>query len=258
MGLIDTHAHLTFPDFDPDRDEVTRRAWDAGLQGIILVGAGGGGDGNQRAIDLAKTDDRFRVIVGHHPHDAGKVNGNWVGELDRLASDQRVVGIGEIGLDYHYPEPSKEIQHSCFCQQVQLASKLDLPIAIHDREAHEDIWRILEKVGVPKRGGIFHCFSGDVAFAKKVIAAGFYISIPGIVTFRKSGFLREVVQEIPLEKLVIETDCPYLSPDPHRGKRNEPSFVVAVARKIAEIKNLSFSEVTEVTTANARQVFNLR
>lgn len=257
MNFIDSHAHVTDKQFDADRADVIARAWDAGLEAIILIGSGEGITSNDRALALAESDSRFFVAVGVHPHDAHTKDNNWLPRIKTLAQHPKVVAIGEIGLDFFYKEFPRDQQMTVFRQQIELAHELHLPILIHDRDAHDDVWRIIQEVGVPPRGGIFHCFSGDVAMAEKGIAAGFLVSIAGIVTFKNARQLQEVVATLPLEHLVIETDCPYLAPVPHRGKRNEPAYVVHVAKKIAEIKGVDVETVARVTTKNARQFFQL-
>ncbi|MFA4875134.1 MAG: TatD family hydrolase [bacterium] len=255
--LIDTHAHLTFSQFDPDRGSVLERAWEAGLEAIVTVGAGEKFAGNEAAIGLAESNDRIFATIGIHPHDADAVEEGWMARLEEMAAHPRVVAVGEIGLDYHYnlSEPSR--QRELFSKMIEMAKRVDKPIVIHDRDAHDDVWRIIEECGVPARGGVFHCFSGDLAFAERVISRGFIISVPGVVTFQNAKMLHEVVAAIPLEKMVLETDCPFLAPEPHRGKRNEPAFVPLVAAKIAQIKGLALEDVTRVTTLAARRVFSL-
>ncbi|MFH1830091.1 MAG: TatD family hydrolase [Pseudomonadota bacterium] len=255
--MIDTHTHVTFPEFDDDREEVLSRAWEAGLEFLIAVGAGQGLDGNIKAIELAKKHDRIFATVGVHPHDAKEMTDGWIAKLEKLAAHKKVVAIGEIGLDYHYMHSPKEVQIARLRDLLALAKRVDKPIIIHARDAHEDVWREMTEAGVPSRGGVFHCFSGDVEFAKKVVDAGFHISIPGVVTFKNARVLQEVVAEIPLERLLLETDCPYLAPVPFRGKRNEPAYVVEVAKKIAEIKGLAFEDVSRVTTLAAKRLFSL-
>ena len=255
--FIDTHAHLTFPQFAKDQDEVIKRAWDAGIAQIVLVGAGEGIEGNRAAMELARTDPRFFATVGIHPHDAAKMQDSWVRLVEEMAHDEKVVAIGEIGLDYHHHHAGVEVQMHRFRQLLKVAHRADKPVVIHDRDAHEDVWRVVEDVGAPPAGGVFHCFSGDLKFAKRVVKNGFHISIPGIVTFPNAGDLKEVVAGIPLERIVIETDCPYLSPVPHRGKRNEPAYMLETAREIARIKKLAIEDVARVTTLNARRLFNL-
>lgn len=255
--LIDTHAHLAFPEFDADRQEVLARAWEAGLSAIIAIGAGAGLAGNRQAIELARTDGRLFATAGVHPHDAAQMDGAWMHELEAMARDEKVVAVGEIGLDYHHRHSPPEVQRERFRELLALAHRVDKPVVIHDREAHEDVWRIIEEVGVPKRGGVFHCFSGDRAFAERIVAAGFCISIPGVVTFKKARELQEVVAAIPLERMVLETDCPYLAPEPHRGSRNEPARVREIAAAVARIKGLSEEDVARVTTLAAARLFSL-
>ena len=256
-SFIDTHAHLTFSQFDKDRNEVMDRAWNAGLEYIITIGAGNGLDGNSGALELAKSHRRIFATVGIHPHDVAQMDEGWISKLRELAQNKRVVAIGEIGLDYYYKHSDPEVQRKRFAQLLTLADEMNKPVVIHDRDAHDDVWKIIKEVGVPKKGGVFHCFSGDRAFAEKLIEEGFCISIPGVVTFKNAHELQEVVATIPLERILIETDCPYLSPEPYRGKRNEPSYVVQVAEKIAELKGLALKDVARVTTLNAKRIFGL-
>ena len=195
--------------------------------------------------------------MGVHPHDAAKMADDWLDRLEGMAADPKVVAIGEIGLDYHYDHAPRELQHERFREQVALADRVGKPVVIHDREAHEDVWKIVEEAGIPARGGVFHCFSGDVRFAERVVRAGFFLSIPGVVTFKNAADLHEVVSEMPLERMVLETDCPFLAPEPHRGKRNEPAFVAEVAKTIAKLKGLTPEDVGRVTSLNARRLFTL-
>lgn len=257
IDLIDTHAHVTFPQFDGDRRSVIERAWNAGLEYIIAVGAGDGVDGNAKAVELAQVEPRIFAMVGIHPHDAARMTDAWFERVRELARDPKVVAIGEIGLDYHYKDADPEAQKKAFGRLLALADETGKPVVIHDREAHDDIWNIIGEEGVPQRGGVFHCFSGDVRFAKKIVDAGFFVSIPGIVTFKTARELQEVVAAIPLERIIVETDCPYLAPEPHRGKRNEPAYVRETAAKIADIKGLSLEDVARVTTLNAKRIFRL-
>ena len=257
FSIIDTHTHITFPQFDGDRDAVLERAWDAGLEYLIAIGSGAGLEGNEKAVRFAEKHDRVFAAVGIHPHDAGKFEKGWLTKIVELAKHEKVVAVGEIGLDYHYMHAPKEEQQKRFRELLVAARQADKPVVIHDREAHEDVWRIIEEVGVPAHNVVFHCFSGDVKFARRASKAGYAISIPGVVTFKNAAELHEVVAATPLESMVIETDCPYLSPEPHRGKRNEPAYVAEVARRIADIKGVSFEDVARMTTLNAKRLFNL-
>lgn len=256
LSLIDTHTHLTFPEFDKDRKEVLSRAWDAGLEYLIAIGAGDGIKGNDEAVKLACSDDRIYAAVGVHPHDAGQVGKDWPARILEMSRHRKVVAIGEIGLDYYRRHSEPEIQKKCFRQLLELAKEAKKPVIIHDRQAHDDVWRIIGEVGVPERGCVFHCFSGDVGLAKKVVKAGYYISVPGVITFRNAHKLHEVVTWIPLDRILLETDCPYLAPEPYRGKRNEPAYVVEVAKQVAKIKGLAVEEVAGVTTLSAKRFFS--
>lgn len=255
--FIDTHAHITFSAFNDDLREVCDRAWDAGLEYIITIGSGEGIDGNRNAVELADRDQHIFATVGVHPHDAKDFDEQWLTKLIALMKHERVVAVGETGLDYHYDNSPREAQQECFRAQLKLAHQYDKPIIIHAREADDDIWRVIEETGVPPHGGVFHCFSGDLAFAQRAIEAGFYISFSGIVTFPKAHDLQGVVSRIPLDRVLIETDCPYLAPQPVRGKRNEPAYVRYVAQTIAEIKELSLDDVARITTRNAKKIFGL-
>lgn len=257
ITLIDTHAHLTFDAFDKDREEVISRAWDSGLVSIIAIGSGSGIDGNEKAIALAEKNPNIFATVGVHPHDASKCEDSWYSKIEKLAKHEKVVAVGEVGLDFHYKLSPVGEQETSFIRFLEIAGRSRLPVIIHSREAQDRTWELLVKHGSPELKVLFHCFSGDVGFAKKVISAGYYISIPGIVTFRNAEVLREVVSAIPLERIVLETDSPYLAPEPNRGKRNEPSFIISVAEKIAEIKGLSVADVARITTLSAKRFFNL-
>ncbi|MFH1653043.1 MAG: TatD family hydrolase [Pseudomonadota bacterium] len=255
--FIDSHAHLTFPDFGDDLEAVLNRAWEAGLEYIITVGAGDGLEGNAEAIHLADEEKRVYATVGIHPHDAKLFTDNTFKTLEELASHPKVVAIGEIGLDFHYKHSSRAEQIYAFRRQLDLAHELKKPVIIHDREAHDEMLKILDKHGFPKEGILFHCFSGDIDFARVLIEEGANLSIPGIVTYKNAHDMREVAANAPLERLFIETDSPYLAPHPHRGKRNEPSYVVEVAAMIAQLKNLHLDDVARVTTLNTKRLFNL-
>lgn len=256
--LIDTHAHLTFPELEKDKNAVLERAWEAGLKHIIIVGAGAGLEGNFDALRLAETDKRFYATVGVHPHDAGKIDINKsIKEFKKISSNEKVVAIGEIGLDYYHKHSTVEDQKKCFRRLLEFSFESKLPVVIHSREALKDTLFMLREYRSELSGGVFHCFSGNGDVASEAIELGFLLSIPGVITFKKSEILRKVVKEFPVEKMVVETDCPYLAPEPHRGKRNEPAFVRRVAEEIAKIKGLSFEDVARITTNNALRVFNL-
>jgi len=255
--LIDTHAHLALSQFSTDADDVLARAWGAGLESVVVIGSGEGVAGNHGALDFIKRDDRLFAAVGVHPQDADAFDHAWMDDVQNLLQNNRVVAVGEIGLDYHYKTPFRDIQIRCLQSMLHLAYESNKPIIIHDRDAHDDVWNVIESEGVPKSGGVFHCFSGDTVFANKIIDAGFYISIPGVITFKNAEVLKDVVESVPIEKMVLETDSPYLAPVPHRGKRNEPSFVRRTAEAIAAIKGMSIDDVARITTLNAKRLFGL-
>ncbi len=257
---IDTHAHLDHEDFAPDRDAVIERARAAGVGKMITVGCWSKASGFDPLVDVLSYYDFIYAALGVHPHDAKDVSDESPWELIRslaLQKDSRVVAIGETGLDYHYDNSPRDVQKDVFKRQLLLARELNLPVIIHTREAEDDTVNILKAEGVNETGGVFHCFSGSPELAKEALEMGFYLSFTGVVTFPKAADLREVVRTVPVEKMLIETDCPYLAPVPHRGKRNEPSFVTETARAIAEIKGLTAGDVARITSMNAEDLFGL-
>ncbi|MFW6029611.1 MAG: TatD family hydrolase [Halanaerobiales bacterium] len=255
MALIDTHAHLDFPKFNKDRLEVIAEAWDKGLSYIVNVGA----DmlSSKRSLVLAQEYPFIYATVGVHPHEASELDEEALTKLREFAEDDKVVAIGEIGLDYHYDNSPRDIQREAFKKQLLLAKELDLPVVIHSREADEDTLKILKEYYPGMKAGIMHCFGSDLKMARECLDLGLYLAFGGVITFKNAGKLRDVVKEVPLERILIETDSPYLTPVPFRGQRNEPKFVRFVAEKIAEIKDISLIEVAETTTANAIKVYNL-
>jgi TatD DNase family protein len=256
VQLFDTHAHLGLDDFyDQDLEEVLRRAAAAGVHEIATVGIDL--SESRKAVDIAAAHDGVVAIVGIHPHEATCVTDESLKDLASLARHDRVVAYGEIGLDFYRNRSPRKVQLSAFREQIRLAKTLHLPIVIHDREAHDETLRILREEKADEVGGVIHCFSGDARMAWACIAMGFLISIPGTVTFRKARQIQSVVREIPLDYLLVETDCPYLTPVPHRGKRNEPAFVRYTAEAVAALKERSLEEVAAVTTRNARSMFGL-
>jgi len=258
MELFDTHAHLDFPAFEKDRDKVLERAEKARVRFIVTIGSGDGIESTGRALDLARRYDRVWCTVGVHPHDARLMDEGHIEQLRRLAADPRVVAIGEIGLDYAKMHSPKEVQIKRFRDQLALARQCSMPVVIHDREAHRDMMKIIKQDGAGERTGIMHCFSGGPDLALELCNMGFFISIPGVVTFKNAKKLSKVVEAAPLDKLLIETDCPFLAPEPHRGKRNEPAYVRLVAQKIAKLRGESLEKIAEATTANAFRAYNIR
>ncbi len=253
--LIDTHAHLEMREFNDDRDEVINRAREAGVEYIVTIGTTV--ESSRDALMLADRYDFIYAAVGIHPHEVKDILHPAYELIRHFAKHKKVVAYGEIGLDYHYEHSPRSDQKRKFRDMLREARELDLPVIVHDREAHEDTLQILSEEWAPDLGGVMHCFSGDAAMARKVIEMGFSISIAGPVTFPKAEALRDVVKHIPIEHLLIETDAPYLAPQPFRGKRNEPAFVRHTAEMIARIKGLSFDDVARITSFNAMQLFGI-
>src|SRR5512145_115883 len=251
--LIDSHAHLEMKEFDADRNDVIERARLAGVECIVTVGTNL--SLSRKALSVARQYHDIYATVGVHPHDVAKAGDKTFDELKTLAEDPKVVAYGEIGLDYFRNISPREKQVEMFARQLELACELKLPIIIHDRDAHEQTLRMVKESKV--RNGVFHCFSGDWAMARQCLDLGFYLSVPGVVTFDKSQKLQEVVRHAPLDWLLLETDCPYLTPAPYRGKRNEPAFIVQTAQKVAQIRGLSCEEVAQTAAQNTRRLFRL-
>jgi TatD DNase family protein len=285
--LIDTHCHLEMDNFNPDREEVIQRAKDAGIEAIITIGSDL--KGNIGGLELSKKYDFIYSSVGIHPHDAKDFTDDVFNQIKKWAREYRiqdanpllppltkggsrgitnselrtpnsklkpkVVAIGEVGLDYHYDNSPREIQREVFMKQLQFAKEVNLPAVVHSREAKKDTLEIIKETGINK--GVLHCFSGDMDMAEKAMAMGFYISIAGPVTFKNAGRLREIAKAIPDDYLLIETDAPYLTPEPFRGRRNEPSYIVHTARTIAELRDISIKDLSRITTINAKCLFKI-
>lgn len=251
--MIDTHCHLEMEPFNNDRDDVIKRAQEAGLEAVITIGSDF--EGNRGGVALAEKHDFVYAAVGMHPHDAKDFTPAVLEQIKIWSAHKKVVAIGEIGLDYHYDYSPREIQRAVFRQQLDYAKECGLPVCIHSREAKEDTLEILGAAGPVT--GVMHCFSGDQEMAKKVLAMGLHISIAGPVTFKKASQLREVAKIIPDERLLVETDAPYLAPEPHRGKRNEPAFVMHTARLLAEIRGVTPEDIDRLTTVNAKKLFGI-
>lgn len=254
--LIDSHAHLEMKEFDSDRDEVIKRAKDKGVDFIVTVGTNLAL--SRKAVDIARKYENVYATVGVHPHDVEKSDPKTFDALKELVGEnrQKVVAYGEIGLDFFRNISPQKKQLDAFARQLELAMELKLPVIIHDREAHEQTLGIVRESGV--RCGVFHCFSGDYEMAKKCLDLGFYISIPGVVTFEKAKAIQDVAARLPVSSLMLETDAPYLTPIPHRGKRNEPSFILHTARKVAEIRKISLEEVSRITSMNTMNLFGIK
>lgn len=253
--LFDTHVHLNAEQYNEDLEEVLSRAKEAGVGRMVVVGFDR--PTIERAMELVERYDFLYASVGWHPVDAIDMKEEDLAWIEELSSHPKVVALGEMGLDYHWDKSPKDVQKEVFRKQIHLAKKVKLPIIIHNREATQDIVDILREEGAEEVGGIMHCFSGSPEIAQECVDMNFYISLGGPVTFKNAKKPKEVAQEIPLEKLLIETDCPYLAPHPNRGKRNEPAYVKLVAEQIAELKGISLEEVEKITTENANKLFNI-
>lgn len=254
--LIDSHAHLEREEFKDDLEEAIKRASDASVE--YIISAGSDLDSSRKAVDLSKRFDQIYPAVGIHPHEAKSVNTDTLDCLKGLVqANNKVVAWGEIGLDYHYDNSPRDIQRSIFRKQIRVARSLRLPIIIHTREAKEDTLTILKEEDAHDVGGVLHCFSGDLEMARRAIDMGFFISFSGVITFPNVRNLTEIAKEIPIERILIETDSPYLAPVPHRGKRNEPSYVKNVAERLAEIKGLSFDDISRITSFNTKTLFGI-
>ena len=249
--LIDSHAHL---DEYPDFDDTVARARAAGISRIVLVGQF---PRVRRALEIAGSDPAFfHATAGLHPHDAAQAREEDHAELRRICSDPGVVAVGECGLDFHYDRSPREAQREAFIRQIRLARELRKPLVVHTREADGETARLLEaELGVD--GGVIHCFTGDWPAAQRYLALGLFLSFSGILTFRKADGVREAARNAPLERILIETDCPYLAPVPHRGKRNEPAYLAFTAARLAELRGMAVEELASATSANARRALRL-
>ncbi len=268
--MIDTHCHLEMDAFDNDREDVIKRAREAGLEAVITIGSDVAGC--SRAVKLSQERDFIYAAVGIHPHDAKEFTDETFNQIKawtalqskeqrakskdkKNQTSKKIVAIGEVGLDYHYNHSPRETQKYAFIKQLQYAKEISLPVVIHSREAEMDTIKILEDSGITK--GVMHCFSGDAEMAKKTMSMGFYISIAGPVTFKNASRLREVVKLIPDDYLLVETDAPYLTPEPLRGRRNEPAFIIHTAKFIADLRGVLTEDIDRITTINAKRLFNI-
>ena len=258
--FVDSHAHIDGEEFASDRSEMIERAREAGVCAILNVGTGDPHSGVlERAVEVAEQYDDVYAAIGVHPHDARLFNDEAASLIKRLISrSSRVIAWGEIGLDYHYDHSPRDVQREVFTRQLRLAREVNLPVIIHSREADADTLEILraEMQGFEKRG-VMHCFNGSLELMSGVLKLGFMISFAGNVTFKKAENLREAARTVPLERLLVETDCPFLTPVPHRGKRNEPARVVEVARCLAELRGMTVEEMGRLTANNFASFFNL-
>ncbi len=251
FSLADSHTHLESSEFDGDREQVFKRAWASGVRYLVAIGSGSGPHRLRAGLEMAEGRDWVYPTIGIHPHEARLATEEHFAELARLAAEPRVIAVGEIGLDYHYDHSPRDAQQTVFRRQLELAEANRLPVVIHCREAWPDCLRILEeqwkRTGL---GGIFHCFSGSFDDARRGLDAGFYISFAGPLTFPKAADLRDVAARVPWDRVLVETDCPFLAPVPQRGKRNEPSFVRYVAEQMGIVRGVSAQEAAAATTRN--------
>ncbi len=253
--LIDSHCHLDMKVYQDDFDLVLQRATDNRVLGVVTIGTDLAS--SLRALNLAESHSMLRVAIGVHPHDAKNVREDDLSKLAVLAEKHKnvIIGYGEIGLDYAKTYSQPEIQRRVFRQQLRLARELKLPVIVHDRDAHEDCLKIIREEGPFDHGGIMHCFSGNLDFAEKIIDCNMLISIPGIVTYKNAHCLREVAARAPIDRMLVETDGPFLAPVPCRGKRNEPAYTLYVADAIAQIRGTSLEDIADRTSANACRLF---
>jgi len=257
--FIDSHAHIDGHEFDADREEVIQRAHAAGVAFILNVGTGDPHSGAfERAVELSKAHDSVYTAIGTHPHDARLYDDAAEEKIKTLINNERMIAWGEIGLDFHYDNSPRDVQVEVFKRQLRAARECNLPVVIHTREAEAETIEILQsEYEGARRRGVFHCFSGSMELAQKAIEIGFMISFSGIVTFKKADELREIAKEVPLDRMLIETDCPYLTPIPYRGKRNEPAYVVEVARCLAGLHGMEVEEMGHITEENFNRFFGL-
>ncbi|PAV28551.1 hydrolase TatD [Virgibacillus profundi] len=253
--LFDTHVHLNADQFMEDREETIQRAFDAGVNYMVVVGF------DRKtiplAIEIAEQNETIYAAVGWHPVDSIDMTDEDLAWIEELSSHPKVVAIGEMGLDYHWDKSPKEIQKEVFRKQIQLAKKVKMPIIIHNREATEDIIEILQEEDAQAVGGIMHCYNDSVDYVQACLDMNFYISLGGPVTFKNAKEPKEVAAQVPLDRLLVETDAPFLAPHPNRGKRNEPAYVKLVAEKIAELREMPLEEISKTTTKNACKLFGI-
>jgi len=252
--LIDSHAHLDMEEFDPDRDRIIDASLSSGIRGIITIGIDI--ESSIAGIKLAQNYPPVFATVGIHPHNADNATKKDLAQISLLSDNKKVIGIGEIGLDFYRNRSSRKNQINLFKQQIEIAMFLNLPVVIHARESHADILKIISSFKENSLKGVIHCFSGDYNLAKIYIDKGYYISIPGTVTYKNASQIRDVASRVPLHRILLETDSPFLAPVPYRSKRNEPSYLVNIALEVAKIRGISFEVVSLQTTENVCKLFN--
>ena len=255
--IIDTHCHLADKRIDPDLDGVLQRAAEAGVSKIVSIGAIGTIETDQRTVQIAEAHPHIFAAIGIHPHDASDCTTDRLAQLRDLAKSPKVVAIGESGLDFFYKHSPIEAQERALREHLNLAAELGKPIVIHCRDAEERLAAIVREEGLPAAGGVIHCFTGDSKAAETFLSFGFHISFSGILTFKNAGKLREAAQIVPADRVMVETDAPYLAPEPYRGKRNEPAFVRRTLEVLADLRGMNLVELAELTTANSMNLFTL-
>ncbi|MCM2139409.1 TatD family hydrolase [Vagococcus fluvialis] len=253
--IFDTHTHLNVEQFKDEIPEVMERARELGVSEMAVVGFDT--PTIEKSLELSHTYENIYSIIGWHPTEAGSYTKEIETKLQQQLEDERVVALGEIGLDYYWMEDPKEVQDKVFRRQIAIAKEIKLPISIHTRDAIEDTYKILKEEKIHNIGGIMHSFSGDAEWAKRFLDLGMHISFSGVVTFKKAFEVHEAASFVPLDKLLVETDAPYLAPMPYRGKRNEPGYTRYVVEKLAELRNLPFEEVAKITQENAHKLFRI-
>jgi TatD DNase family protein len=258
MGtVVDTHCHLADAKFRDDVEAVIERATAAGVRQLVSVGAIGPIENDRRTVEIAERHDNIFAAVGVHPHDATQCSPERISELRALAASKKVVAIGESGLDFHYLRSPAEVQGASLRSHLLLAQELDLPIVIHCRDAERRLIEIARESGLPRRGGVIHCFTGNADAAREFLALGFCISFSGIITFKNSAPIREAASIVPDDRVMVETDAPYLAPEPHRGKRNEPAFVQRTLEMLANLRGIDAATLGAQVVANAARLFRL-
>ena len=255
--LIDSHAHIQGKEYAGEAEAVIERARAAGVEKIIAVGGAGDMSSNTEAVALADSFPNIYATVGMHPHDAKDVGADELRALRELTSHAKVIAVGETGLDYYYNHSPHEVQRRVFTQFIHMARETGLPIVVHERDAAQEVAELLRSEGGRELHGVIHCFTGNYEAACDYLDLGFYLSFTGIITFKNAEPLRQVVRQVPLEKMFVETDSPFLTPVPHRGKRNEPAYVRLVAETVASVKNISLEDVARVTTENVQNLFKI-
>ena len=255
--LIDSHAHIQGQEYTQDLDEVLERARQAGVEKIIVVGGAGDLSTNDAAVRLAQSSPMLFATVGMHPHDAKDLSEKDLGHLKKLMAEPRVVAVGETGLDFYYEHSPRRTQMELFSRFIHLARETKLPLIVHNRESDREVVEVLRGEGKGAVRGVIHCFTGNYESARAFLDLGFFLSFSGIITFKNAAPLREVARRVPLDRVLIETDSPYLAPMPHRGKRNEPAFVRLIAETIAKVHRLTLEQVAQTTTENARTLFRI-